>query len=80
MRTPLTLVTLVLLAACSKNPCDDYVDALCECNPDNCEGVTTQYENADSDLQDVCSEKIADAEAGDDASCEPGGDDTGEAG
>ena len=80
MRTPLTLVTLVLLAACSKNPCDDYVDALCECSPDTCETSTTTYENAGADLQDVCSEKLSEAESGDDEACEPGGDDTGEAG
>jgi hypothetical protein len=80
MRTQLSIVLLALLAACSqKNPCDDYVDAICECSPDTCEEVTTTYENADADLQDVCSETLTDAQAGNDASCESS-DDTGEAG
>ena len=86
MKTLSTIIVAAFaLSACptidtkeEASACDEYVDALCRCNPDHCEAFTTTYRNADSVLQDVCSEKIADAEAGDDESCETG-DETGTA-
>ena len=76
MRTKLTILALTVLVGCGKNnPCDDYVEAICNCNEAACEDTQTLYENADADQQDVCSEKLAEAESGDDEACTGGGDD-----
>lgn len=57
--------------ACGANPCDAYVEAICDCADDAaCEATKTTYENADADLQDQCSANLDQAEAGDDAACE----------
>ena len=78
MRTQFSMIVLAGLIGCSeKNPCDDYVDAICECNEAACEDVTTQYENADVDQKDQCAASLDDAKAGDDPTCELGGEDTG---
>ena len=82
MRTKLTFLALTVLVGCGKNnPCDDYVEAICDCNEAKCDEVQTTYENADADQQDVCSELLTDAKSGDDALCEDGGgDDSGDTG
>ena len=68
-----SIALLGLLVACSqKNPCDAYVDELCVCLDDEtCEDRKVAYENADSDLQDQCSEDLASAET-EAEDCEPG--------
>ena len=51
------------LAACGGNPCEEYVEYLCDCAcEDSCEDLKTTYENADSDLEDQCSAKLDEAE------------------
>ena len=80
MRTQFSMIVLAGLIGCSeKNPCDDYVDAICECNEARCEEVTTTYENADVNAKDQCAASLDAAKAGDDPACEAGegGDDTG---
>mgnify|MGYP007063382847 CR=1 FL=1 len=62
MRTTVSIILLSLLAACGGNPCDDYVEYLCECDEENCDSLQTTYENADADIQDECSAQLDDAE------------------
>ncbi len=83
MRATVSIVLLSLLAACGGNPCDEYVDYLCECDEENCDSLKTTYENADSEVQDECSAQLDEAEelaetcsAADDA--EEGGEESSE--
>ena len=62
MRAPVSFALLALLAACGGNPCEEYVDYLCECDEENCESLQATYENADADVQDECSAQLDDAE------------------
>ena len=75
--TTILVVTLMLIGCGAKddpgveeNPCDDYVDAICECNNAACEDITTQFENADVDQKDQCAASLDAAKAGDDPRCE----------
>ncbi len=78
MRAQISMIVLAGLIGCSeKNPCDEYVDAICECNEAACEDITTQMENADADQKDVCAAELDAAKAGEDPTCGAGGDDTG---
>ena len=73
MRSILSIVLFSFLAAWGGNPCDEYVEYLCECDEENCDSLKTTYENADSDVQDECSAQLDDAEeAAQD--CSEGGD------
>ena len=62
MRTTVSIALLALLAACGGNPCDEYVDYLCECDEENCDSLQATYENADADVQDECSAQLDEAE------------------
>ena len=62
MRAILSIVLFSFLAACGGNPCDEYVEYLCECAEENCDSLKTTYENADSDTQDECSAQLDEAE------------------
>ena len=62
MRATLSIVLFSFLAACGGNPCDEYVEYLCECAEENCDSLKTTYENADSDTQDECSAQLDEAE------------------
>ena len=82
--TTILVVTLMLIGCGAKddpgveeNPCDDYVDAICECNEAVCEAVTTTMENADADQKAQCAAALDAAKAGDDPACELGRVDTG---
>ncbi len=82
--TTILVVTLMLIGCGAKddpgveeNPCDDYVDAICECNEAVCETITIAVENADADQKDQCAAALDAAKAGDDPTCELGGEDTG---
>jgi len=80
MRNAIICATLTLgLAACGGNPCDDYVDALCDClDEESCEDTKTTYEGADSDLKDECSSKLDEAEeAAKTCEVDEGGSDSG---
>ena len=74
MRAILSIVLFSLLAACGGNPCDEYVEYLCECDEENCDSLKTTYENADADIQDECSAQLDDAEE-DAKTCTEGSDD-----
>jgi hypothetical protein len=64
MRKALIFATLSLgLAACGGDPCEEYVDYLCDCLDDEtCDDTKTTYENADADLKDECSAALDEAE------------------
>ena len=55
---------LLLAAACEPNPCDDYVDYMCDCHDGeagvDCETLENTYANADVDLQDECAIALED--------------------
>ena len=74
MRATVSIVLFSLLAACGGNPCDEYVDYLCECDEENCDSLKTTYENADSEVQDECSAQLDEAEEAA-QTCTEGGDD-----
>ena len=73
MRPILSIVLFSFLAACGGNPCDEYVEYLCECDEENCDSLKTTYENADADIQDECSAQLDDAEE-DAKTCNEGSD------
>lgn len=59
-------VTLLLLAgaacdgeASDNQPCDQYVDYLCECHADTCADAQAQYGEASADEQDACIDALA---------------------
>ena len=80
MRALLSIALFSFLAACGGNPCDEYVEYLCECDEENCDSLKTTYENADADIQDECSAQLDDAEeAAQTCSDGEGGDDEAEA-
>ena len=63
MRSSVLLVLMSLVVACGGNPCDEYIDLLCECaDEDECDGLKVSYEEADADLQDECSADLDQAE------------------
>jgi hypothetical protein len=75
MRATLSIALLSLLAACGGNPCDEYVEYLCECAEDQCDSLKTTYEEADAEVQDECSAQLDDAEEAANA-CAEGDDET----
>jgi len=83
MRTKLSVLAFSVLVGCGqKNPCDEYVEALCDCNEATCADNQATYENSDDNvnLQDICAENLDSAKAGDDEACEATADeDTGDA-
>jgi|GEM_PF-2020094 len=72
---------LLLAPGCSdEDPCQDYVDYVCDCNDPSCDSVTNTYSGADSKLQDECENALQAAQDADDAAgeeCASLGGDTG---
>jgi len=63
MRSSVLFVLMSLVVACGGNPCDEYVDLLCDCvDEDECDGLKVSHEEADADLQDECSANLDQAE------------------
>ena len=62
---------LALLLACfgaSDDPCADYCDAVCDCDPGaTCDDCHAVYDEADATLQDECEAAVAEY------SCDSGG-------
>jgi hypothetical protein len=58
----------LLVAACEPgNPCDEYIDYMCDCHPElSCEAFTTTYDDPDPGVQDECA-VLLDAQEQDDA-------------
>ena len=56
------LVPFVLSCSVSSQPCDDYVDYMCDCHPEdpadpdsvNCEDLSSQFSGTDPSLEDEC--------------------------
>ena len=44
-------------------PCDQYVEYLCQCYEEECDSLRTTYANADQDIQDECAAQLEDAAA-----------------
>lgn len=71
MRIAMVAALLVLIACDDEgsNPCDDYVNYMCDCHPDdpdtNCEDLRIQYADAPTSLQDECAISLDDQEAED---------------
>ncbi len=67
----LVLVGALAATACVSDPCQDYVDYICQCHADDpaydCETLRTTYENADAELQDECSLALSEQQAQDEA-------------
>jgi hypothetical protein len=74
MRKMIFCAALTLgLVACGDDPCEKYVDVLCECeDSETCEDAKTTYEGADSDLQDECSSSLDEEKEAADARCDAG--------
>lgn len=61
----LVMLCLLLLTGCEDDdPCDRYVDYMCECHdedPDfDCEELVNAYVGADGSVQDECALELAD--------------------
>ncbi|MCB9742928.1 MAG: hypothetical protein H6741_05455 [Alphaproteobacteria bacterium] len=84
------LAALFVAVACFEpaNPCDEYVDYICDCHADDdrpgydCQTLRRTYENADADLQTDCQiayDEQLDVDADEGFVCAGGGD-TGDSG
>ncbi len=54
----------------SSDPCQDYVDYVCDCGSDTCDDVRNTYEGADAKLQDECENELQDLQQADKAADE----------
>ena len=63
------------------DPCQDYIDYVCDCGSDECDSARNAYSDADSKLQDECENSLQDYQQNDDAAGEEcasvAGEDTG---
>ena len=52
-------LALGMVACDPANPCDEYVDYMCDCHPEvSCEELTLTYENPDPGVQDECAVQL----------------------
>ncbi len=62
---------LGVLVACLDDPCQEYVDYICECHADDpefdCSELERTYDGADPDVLDQCQIDLSDQKAEDDA-------------
>ena len=66
MRNTTLFASIALFAAaCGGNPCEEYVDHLCDCTDttEACDDLKTTYEDADADMQAVCRAEMDRAKA-----------------
>ena len=75
-------MTLLAASGCDgEDPCQDYVDYVCDCEADSCSEVRNTYEGADAKLQDECENALQDLQQADKSADEEcaglGGSDTG---
>ncbi len=66
-------VAFGLMAAvpgCGDDPCQEYVDYMCDCHPEHptedCDTLSNTYSDADSKLEDACVTALDDQKADDD--------------
>lgn len=74
-------------SACQEEPCQDYVDYICDCHDGeegfDCEELRTTLADADQDVQDQCALDLSDQQQEDEANgvdCDAGPADTGDTG
>ena len=69
MRIALLGSMVVLLAGCLEDTCEEYIQYMCDCHPEqDCENIRAQYQNADANTQDDCAIELdAQQEADDEA-------------
>ena len=64
-----TLLLAATLSACGEDPCQEYVDYMCECHDGDdglsCSDLQSQYESPSADLQDECVIALDEQEASD---------------
>ena len=61
-------LALIVVSGCSdEDPCQDYVDYLCDCGAANCDDARNTYADADSKLQDQCENALQDLQDADEA-------------
>ena len=82
LTTAAAAVAILFAPGCGgDDPCQEYVDYLCDCGASNCDEVKNTYEGADAKLQDECENTLQDLQAADDDAGEDcaavGGSDTG---
>ena len=64
-------LALMLAPGCSnEDPCQDYINYVCDCGGDDCESAKNTYADADSKLQDQCENTLQDLQDADDAAGE----------
>lgn len=64
-------VALFLAPGCSDaDPCQDYIDYVCDCGAAECDSAKNAYSDADSKLQDECENILQDYQDADDAAGE----------
>jgi hypothetical protein len=74
-RFAILLVPFAWSCTVSSEPCDDYVDYMCDCHPEDpddpdgvdCEELQTQFSGTDPTLEDECISSLADQENEDEA-------------
>ena len=78
MRAWIILMGLMAVVGCDDtDPCDDYVDYICDCHPDDdCESLSITYDGADAELQDECALALDDQQDDDDSVGHECGDST----
>ncbi len=70
MRCGVVVLAVGFVACDPANPCDEYVDYMCDCHSEvSCEDLTLTYGNPDSSVQSECAilldeQEQEDAEAG----------------
>ncbi|MFT5686642.1 MAG: hypothetical protein ACI8RZ_007598 [Myxococcota bacterium] len=68
MRAWMILVGLALAGCDDSDPCDEYVDYICDCHPDDdCESLLNTYDESDAELQDECALALDEQQDDDDS-------------
>lgn len=60
------VLALTLAPGCGDDPCQAYVDYVCDCDEASCDSTRNTYEGADAKLQDECETALEDEQAADD--------------
>jgi hypothetical protein len=69
------LLPFVFACVVSSEPCDDYVNYMCDCHPENpddpdgvdCQDLSTEFSNTDPKLDEQCSASLDDQRNKDEA-------------
>ena len=67
MRFVMLCVVLGLAAGCYEDSCEEYIQYMCDCHPDeDCADLRNQYQNADAATQDDCALELDSQQESDD--------------